>query len=207
MKKLTTAILLGLCTTLHAGILLTPNQPSSGCSLAWDPSPSSVSGYYLYYGTTNRQYTAKVDAGPTTTFTLTNLARGVTYYITATAYALEAGTTNRVESDYCNEVVYRATELPSPPTNLKGSNAVLMVSIERAIRPSGPWDEFGDLWTSPETGYFRAKLSMLRNPDALVAAQKVEEAIANIRRARVPSNFDPLDESTYKYQFPPIPAK
>ena len=69
-------------------------------SLAWDPSPDpSVIGYKVYYGVASRSYTNSVAAGNVTTFTVSNLMAGTTYYFAATAYD-----TNGIESDYSSEV-------------------------------------------------------------------------------------------------------
>lgn len=56
-------------------------------TLAWDASPSSnVGGYKIYYGQTSGSYSANVDAGNQTSYTVSNLTAGATYYFVATAY-------------------------------------------------------------------------------------------------------------------------
>jgi hypothetical protein len=68
-------------------------------SLAWNPNPEpDIAGYRLSYGTTSGQYTTSVDVGNTTSYTLTNLSSGLTYYFVLQAYNV-AGT-----SPYSNEV-------------------------------------------------------------------------------------------------------
>ena len=62
--------------------------------LAWDaPTTNSdgspltdLAGYYVYYGTASGVYGSPVDAKNVTTYTLTGLTPGQTYYITVTAY-------------------------------------------------------------------------------------------------------------------------
>lgn len=66
--------------------------------LAWDASPEPVSGYRLYYGLSSGNYTENIDVGKVTTYTLTGLQDGQTYYIATTAY------NDLGESDYSNEV-------------------------------------------------------------------------------------------------------
>lgn len=69
-------------------------------TLAWDPSADpSVVGYKVYYGVGTRNYTNSLSAGSATTFTVSNLVIGRTYYFAATAYD-----TNGIESDYSSEV-------------------------------------------------------------------------------------------------------
>ena len=66
--------------------------------LAWDASPEPVSGYRFYYGLSSGNYTENIDVGKVTTYTLTGLQDGQTYYIATTAY------NDLGESDYSNEV-------------------------------------------------------------------------------------------------------
>jgi len=95
------------CTILFSLILflsLFPVQSAQAgqVTLAWDPnSEPDLAGYEIYYGTASRNYSFHVDVGNVTTYTLTGLQPGVTYYFAATAYS-----TQGLESDYSNEVVY-----------------------------------------------------------------------------------------------------
>src|SRR5262249_14538696 len=59
-----------------------------------------VDGYWLYYGPTSGSYTARIDVGTATTYTITGLASGQTYYFAVTAY----DRTDNVESPFSNEV-------------------------------------------------------------------------------------------------------
>ncbi|NLI81052.1 MAG: hypothetical protein GX443_05105 [Deltaproteobacteria bacterium] len=70
-------------------------------TFAWDPSPSPVAGYKLYYGTTNGSYTNSSDAQANTTHALDLTAP--TYYVVAKAYD-SAGN----ESPPSNQVVAHA---------------------------------------------------------------------------------------------------
>ena len=56
-------------------------------SLAWDANiETDLAGYKLHYGTASGVYDHSVDVGNVTTYTLTGLTKGQTYYIVATAY-------------------------------------------------------------------------------------------------------------------------
>jgi hypothetical protein len=76
-------------------------------SLAWDPpttnadgSPlTDLSGYQIYYGTASGTYDSPIDVGNVTTYTLTGLTKGQTYYIVVIAYD-----TFNDDSDSSNEV-------------------------------------------------------------------------------------------------------
>jgi hypothetical protein len=68
------------------------------------PSPElDVTGYRLYYGYGSEDYPVSVDVGNQTTYTLSDLEEGETYFIAATAYDIYGN-----ESDFSNEVVFDA---------------------------------------------------------------------------------------------------
>ena len=75
--------------------------------MAWDTpttnadgSPlTDLAGYWIYYGTSSGSYIGKTYAGSVTTYTLTNLTKGQTYYIVATSID-----TSNNESAFSNEV-------------------------------------------------------------------------------------------------------
>ncbi|MFO1305263.1 MAG: PKD domain-containing protein [Burkholderiales bacterium] len=58
---------------------------SASMTLAWDPS-SGASGYRLYYGTVSGTYPNSVNAGASTTATVTGLTSAQRYYFVVTAY-------------------------------------------------------------------------------------------------------------------------
>ena len=76
-------------------------------SVAWDPpttnsdgSPlTDLGGYKIYYGTASGTYDPPIDVVNLTTYRLTGLSQGQTYYIVVTAY-----NTSNSESDYSIEV-------------------------------------------------------------------------------------------------------
>jgi len=69
-------------------------------TLAWDPNTEpDLAGYKIYYGASSGTYTANVDVGNVTTYTVTGLTPGVTYYFVATAHDNFGN-----ESGYSNEV-------------------------------------------------------------------------------------------------------
>ena len=60
---------------------------AAGLTLAWDPpSAGSTTGYILYYGTASQSYSGQVDVGNTTSYTLSGLSDGTTYYLAVRAY-------------------------------------------------------------------------------------------------------------------------
>jgi len=111
-KKSIFALLILVCI-----LVLCESALAAQIKLAWDANTeSNLAGYKVYYGTSSKSYTGSVDARNVTSYTLTGLTQGQTYYISVTAY-----NTSGSESGYSGEVSGVATEttLPvseTPPT-------------------------------------------------------------------------------------------
>src|SRR5437879_457581 len=74
-------------------------------TLAWDPSPdSTVTSYRVHYGLASNDLSGTLDVGNVTQVTVLNLAPGVLYYFTVTAYNGDG-----IESLDSNEVSYLTT--------------------------------------------------------------------------------------------------
>jgi Fibronectin type III domain len=66
---------------------IAPAITSSSVALAWDRSPGrGVKGYRLHYGTASRRYSSIIDVGNVTTYKISNLPAGKTYYFVVTSY-------------------------------------------------------------------------------------------------------------------------
>jgi len=82
-------------------------EPAGTIDLAWDAPTTDadgnpltdLAGYWIYYGTSSGTYPDRVYVGNVTTYTLTGLTPGQTYYIAATAID-----TSNNESSYSNEI-------------------------------------------------------------------------------------------------------
>ncbi len=94
------------------GLLLGPSPAAAGSvSLAWDPNAEAdLAGYQLYYGQSSGNYQFTVDVGNQTTYTLSGLADGETYYFAVTAYD-----TSGNESNFSNEITTTIPGIPQPP--------------------------------------------------------------------------------------------
>ncbi|MFZ5998105.1 MAG: fibronectin type III domain-containing protein, partial [Nitrospirota bacterium] len=98
------------CVFIIAGI-----ASAAEIQLAWNPPTTNsdgtpitdLAGYRIYYSTVSGSYPQYVDVGNRTTYTITNLAPGTTYYFVATAYNTAGG-----ESGYSNMV---AKTTPAAP--------------------------------------------------------------------------------------------
>ncbi len=93
LKKIIIAILI----LAIAGFLfwLFGGKTATGqAQLAWNANTEAdLEGYNIYYGTSKRTgdcppggYPKKIDAGDNTSFTVTNLTNGATYYFSLTSY-------------------------------------------------------------------------------------------------------------------------
>ena len=83
---------------------LTPTSSSSGtsttASLTWGPNTDTdLAGYKVYVGTSSRVYGSPINVGNLTSYAITNLGVGSTYYFAVTAYDSSGN-----ESGFSNEV-------------------------------------------------------------------------------------------------------
>jgi hypothetical protein len=93
---------------LNLALFLSAGKVYSGqATLSWDAPTTNadgtpltdLAGYKVYYGTASGIYSQNKDVGNVTTYTVTNLTDGLTYYFAVTAYD-----TSMNESGYSNEV-------------------------------------------------------------------------------------------------------
>ena len=88
--------------TNSQNVTITVNEGAVQATLKWDPNTEDdLAGYKVYYGNSSRNYKSFVDVGNQTSFILTGLVSGETYYIAATAYNYSGE-----ESTYSQEVIY-----------------------------------------------------------------------------------------------------
>ena len=121
-----------LLACLSLALADTP-APAAQVQLAWDalvqdngaPFPD-LAGYKLYYGSQSGQYQTVVPVDLVTTYTVTNVSAGQTYYFVITAYDI-AGT----ESMFSNEV--RVTL----PTSTIPQQQMRVVSVDSQELVSG----------------------------------------------------------------------
>ena len=137
--------ILGAARALGAVLLLAAfgasAQTQSSVTLAWEASTAGgISGYRLHWGGASRTYTNVINAGNTTTGTVSGLAVGATYFFAVTAYA-----TNGLESDYSTEVSYavpRPTNAPpvillTSPLNGAVYTAPATINLAANVTPNG----------------------------------------------------------------------
>src|SRR5512139_2580993 len=81
-------------------LVLCQSALAAQIKLAWEANgESDLAGYKIYYGTSSKSYSGSVDVGNVTSYSLTGLTGGQSYYLTITAY-----NTSGSESGYSGEV-------------------------------------------------------------------------------------------------------
>ena len=91
--------------------LIASNALAAQVTLAWDPNTESdLAGYRVHYGTASGSYTSHTDVHNVTSYTVTGLTAGQTYYFAATAYDASGN-----ESGYSNPLSYAVPLDQLPP--------------------------------------------------------------------------------------------
>lgn len=141
---------------------------SAGFTFAWDPnSETNIAGYKLHYSTNSGgPYTSVVDAGLVTTFSITNLPYGRTFFFTLTAYDT-AGSTSAFSAEISGTTP--AAPPPAPPVNFRITNI-----LQGASSASGPWTNVAETVYSVPAGFYRERMrtaSGTRNTTELYVAK------------------------------------
>ncbi len=112
-------VALALVCTVALGIV-TGEAMAAQVTLTWDANTEpDLAGYKVYYGTAPGAYGTPIDVGNVTTYTVTGLADGQTYYFAATAYDTVGN-----ESGYSNEVAHLTPSLAE--MNLVGNSVSIV---------------------------------------------------------------------------------
>jgi hypothetical protein len=105
--------------------LIASNALAAQATLAWNPNTESdLAGYRVHYGTASGSYTVHIDVHNVTTYNVTGLTAGQTYYFAATAYD-----TSGNESAYSNSVSYAvpaANGAPATPATPTGASSAIV---------------------------------------------------------------------------------
>ena len=94
-------------------------------SLAWNANTEAdLAGYKIHYGTASNSYSVHIDVQNVTTYTVTGLTEGQTYYFVATAY--DASGNESVYSAPASYAVPAANGAPTTPATPSGSSSALV---------------------------------------------------------------------------------
>ena len=127
---------------LWCGLILFPPSVQSAETLQWDANTETdLAGYILYQGITEGSYGNPIEVGNVTSYTVSGLDPGMTYYFAVTAYD-----TGGNESGPSNEVsVYVSAVTSQLSVSVSGSGTVVS-------NPSGILCASGTCSASYETG-------------------------------------------------------
>jgi hypothetical protein len=115
---------------------------ASQATLAWNANTESdLAGYRIHHGTTSGSYSVHIDVHNVTTYTVTGLTEGQTYYLVATAY-----NTSGNESGYSNQVSHT---VPSSQGRLSLTPAADLTSFGN---PGGPFSPASITYTLANPG-------------------------------------------------------
>lgn len=138
---------------LFSTLLLVTLLPAHAAqvTLAWDRnSETNVAGYKIYYGNGSRDYDWWIDVGDVTSFTVTNLSDGLTYYFAATAYD---NSSPPLESTYSDEVSKNMCTYSISPTSASFSASGGTGSVSVSTQAGCAWNaSSGATWMTITSG-------------------------------------------------------
>jgi len=117
------------------------NSFASQVTLTWNISTADdIAGYKIYYGNSSRNYNSFVDVGNQTSYTISDLVDGNTYFIAVTAYDI-----NGNESGFSKET--------SNVASLSGNNSPVLPFVDNQMVPQTkkPWN--GSVYTTKHSRF------------------------------------------------------
>jgi len=129
--------------------LISPAVDAAQVTLAWDANEeSNIAGYNIYCGEVSQNYTHIYDVGDNTTYNISDLQEGKSYYFAVTAYSMD-----NYESDYSEELAYidgtpnNSPHTPSTPNSPSSGYPQTSYSFSTsAIDPDGDSIELRFNW-------------------------------------------------------------
>ena len=117
------------------------NSFAAQVTLTWNISTADdIAGYKIYYGNSSRNYNSFVDVGNQTSYTISDLVDGNTYFIAVTAYDI-----NGNESGFSKEI--------SNVASLSGNNSPVLPFVDNQMVPQAkkPWS--GSVYTTKHSRF------------------------------------------------------
>lgn len=168
-------MLLGPAFAYAGNVSLTWGVPTTNT----DGSPlTDLAGYKIYYGIASGNHSTTINVGNVTTYTITGLTDGVTYYFTGTAY-----NTQGAESDFTPEISMTVQTVDTTPPVLSGVYANNITSTSAIINwvtneASSSRVEYG---TTTSYGYINPLDTAMATAHSQVVAGLVVNTIYNYR--------------------------
>lgn len=92
---------------------------AAALSLSWNSNTEAdLAGYMVYYGNTSGIYTSSEDAGKVTSYDISNVTNGKTYYITLRAYDTSGN------ESACSQEVYAYIPVPNKTPSIQLLNPI-----------------------------------------------------------------------------------
>jgi len=136
-------------------------------TLSWVPSTDpSLSGYKIYYGSASRSYGTPIDVGNQSTYTVTGLDLGTTYFaVTAyNAFGFESGFSNETSKTFTEKVSTSGATAPSETPS--GGGCSVVTSFHRNTPDPGQAAEIPLL-----LGFVLLRFLKIKNWESLVPYQ------------------------------------
>ena len=131
-RRFVALALVSLCLLL---VFLSSLAHAAQVTVTWEANTEPhLAGYRVYYGTASRDYDWSIDVGKATTYTVPNLANGVTYYFASKAY-----TTSKQESPYSAEAVQKACTYSISPTTAQFGTSAGTGTVSVATQTGCAW--------------------------------------------------------------------
>lgn len=211
-------------SALLIAFLLSVWARAESVSLTWNPNTElDLAGYKLHYGTASNSYSVHIDVHNVTTYTVTGLAAGQTYYFAATAYDTAGN-----ESGYSNQVSHTIPALNGPPTTPAipsgASGALVNTTVAFSTSASDPdgdalqyrydwgggvlsaWGSAGQAYTWTTSGSYAVK-AQARDSHGLESAWSDGKAVTISNPAPVVVDSDGDGYADHQDAFPNDPAE
>jgi hypothetical protein len=144
------------------------NSFAAQVTLTWNSNnEDDITGYKIYYGNSSRNYNSIVDVGNQTSYTISNLVDGNTYFFASTAYDI-----NGNESGFSKEISYIAS--------ISGNNPPVLPFIDNQMVPQTkrPWS--GSVYTTKHSRF-------IHRPDCELLISNTESKTITGKIVQIPN--------------------
>ena len=132
------------------------NSFAAQVTLTWNTNnEDDIAGYKIYYGNSSRNYNSIVDVGKQTSYTISDLVDGNTYFVALTAYDI-----NGNESGFSKEISYVAS--------ISGNNPPILPFIDNQMVPQTKKSWSGSVYTTKHSRFLHRPNceELISNPES-----------------------------------------